>query len=66
MLVFVDFFKVKVIFGGSADVRKPDDLGEVGIMLGDELFDGFEENVEEGGWGCGWLDVGVIQDADIG
>ena len=49
VLVFVDFFQVKVIFGGSADVRKPDDLGQVGIMLGDELFDGFEENVEEGG-----------------
>jgi hypothetical protein len=47
--VFVDFFKVKVIFGGSADVRKPDDLWQVGIMLGDELLDGFEEKVEERG-----------------
>ncbi len=49
VLVFVDFFKVKVIFGGSADVRKPDYLGQVGVMLGDELFDGFEEKVEERG-----------------
>ncbi len=66
MLVFVDFFKVKVIFGGSADVRKPDDLWQVGIMLGDELLDGFEEKVEERGWGIGWLDIAVLQDTDVG